>query len=222
MAIYQNYGMLSAPPSNYTRYGEGNFLVQHWGASFVFTKNGDDWYKIEGNQKVKKYKEENINEVVLNKNDKTINSTYDMLKLNFLEIQYVSTGTAGTRELALRVLDPEDEASARFNIITIAASTSLRLIFTPSGNEVEGVNNITLVKPLGFDFTELFNSALRFNDDADVDDNDDMYIYGRGFLYKPKLTNYKIKNCTDFAITYETEKQNTFTEGFQSNVIPLP
>lgn len=226
MAIYENYGMEVAPPSSWTRYGEGDFLVQHWGKSFNFSKNGRQWYlKYSPEKKLNIGESYSLNDTVANDNDKIVNNNYGTLTLNWLSLKYTATSTTGARILALEVKDIDGNTSSGYNFFgAINASGTETFVFVPRGGQDQGYNDDYNVVPLGFDFTIPFNSALNFYDLSDIDDNDDMLIYARGWSNSHKQLNETIlRNCTDLQVEYQTGSDlASSTYGWFMNVIPLP
>lgn len=225
MTVYRNYGMEVAPPSDYTRYGEGNFLIQHFGKSMTFSKNGRTWYtKYDPVKKLDIARAYSLNDTTTNDNDKIINSAYFPLKINFLYMRYIATSTVGDRNLNLTVLDTDDVASDAYFIALQTASQNKRYMLVPEGTKVTGSTTDFTTLPISFDFTKLFNSAIRINDYSDVDDNDDLYIWARGWEYSHKhLCETVVENCSDLQIEYQASANlEGSSYGWFLNVIPLP
>lgn len=225
MTTYRNYGMEVAQPSNYTRHGEGNFLVQHWGKSFTFTKNGRTWYTIYNPSKRYRINQSlYLNDTSANDNDKTINSGYSTISLDFIQFRYSATATVGDRYLVLTVIGTDGVSSSDFYLWPeITASTARDFILTPNGAKFQAYSSNQNVIPIGFDFYRKFNSAIRIKDAGNVDTNDDISIYTRGWAYSKKLKDYEFNDCTDFAIEYQAASDLTGTGyGWFLNVLPLP
>ena len=225
MATYRDYGMSVAQPSDYTRHGEGNFLVQYWGKGFTFTKNGRDWYTVYNPGKRYRINQSlYLNNTTENDNNKIINSGYATVKYSFTGIIYAATATVGTRVLSLIIIDTAGNSTDYFYAFPpITASQTKRITLTPSGSMVEGLDVHNYLQPIAFDFYSKHNSAIKIYDKADIDSNDDMHIYTRGWGYSKKLKDYEFMDCTDFAIEYQADSDLVGTSyGWFLNVLPLP
>lgn len=225
MAVYENYGMEVNPPSDYTRYGEGNFLIQCWGKSVTFTKNGRAWYTQYMSEKEFSYGQDYyVNDETANDNNKDFNTAFAPIALHWVSINYNATGTAGTRELVLSAAGSSGGNSnwVKFGIVT--ASQSKNYILGSSGSLSDMADSSNIYVPVGLPFGSVINEKFSIYDKNDVDDNDDMYIYIRGWLMTHKnVENIIVKNCTDLQVEYNDPAGLEGTSyGWFLNVIPLP
>lgn len=226
MAIYENYGMEVAPPSDYTRHGEGDFLVQFWGKAFSFSKNGRTWYTKYSRQKEMSYGQDfYVNDATANENSKIFNSAYSPIKINYLSIYYSCTATSGTRNVALQSTSSDGTESDNVIIHQLAANETKTFILGTGGDLTALGSSDDLFIPIGIPLGTIINQKLKIYDMSDVDDNDDMGLWVRGWSMTHKnLDEVVLRNCSDLSIEYQADAPFLLTTGYGwfMNVIPLP
>lgn len=231
MAVYTNYGMIATEPSNYTAYGEGDFLFQYWGGldgtspktvgePFVISKDGVDWRRLMATKGFQKGEEYSFFSEYTNDNDVTWDLTSYMLFIDMLILKYVSTATSGTRDLQLYIMD-QDDNSIPMLFAQQTASQSEAYVITSNSMGSGGLANYQ-TNFLPYILARPFHGSLRFRDGSSIDSNDDIQIHIMGWQAMPKMNEIVVKNCDNFCVQYSANEDTYNGNGFMTNVIPLP
>ena len=204
MAVTKKFSSV-APPTNIDVYGEGSFLVGFWGEAIKYSKNGKLWYEHPKQYGWEKGNYAELDDVSLNDNDKTIDLGRDPIFISKFFIQINNTATVGNRTIAIRISGSNTFSFAYASNHIANEITTIN--FGPAENQsdlTDGFHNV-LSYPKFWNDNIPFWNTLRILDSADIDSNDDWYIYLKGVYALPKYHWIKFENCENFQVEKITE-----------------